>query len=297
MPQFSVIIPLYNKAPFIRQTLQSVLDQTFSDFEVIVINDGSTDHGEAIVRSISDPRITCIATANEGVSNARNRGITMAHAPYITFLDADDLWKPDFLAEMRDTINAFPEESVFAAAIEKSDGKSVVPARYSIDLTKPRQMVDYFEGSMRETAICTSCAVFARKVFDVVGGFDPRLPSGQDTDMWIRIGLKFPVVFVSKILATYVFDPESLSKNSAHLSKKADFSRFDAEAVQHLPLRKFLDYNHFSLALRAKLAGDKITFKTLVRKLRGSTLPLWKTALLHLPVPAIRTLQKLRRLM
>src|SRR5690606_8126065 len=97
MPRFSVIIPLYNKENFVAATIDSVLAQSFSDFELIVVDDGSSDNSGQIVQSYTDKRITYIRTENRGVSSARNLGIEKASADYITFLDADDLWKPDFL--------------------------------------------------------------------------------------------------------------------------------------------------------------------------------------------------------
>lgn len=213
MSFFTIIIPLYNKEKFIENTLKSVLNQSFSDFEVLIINDGSTDKSEEKVLNFKDPRIHYFHKENGGVSAARNFGIEKASSNYITFIDADDYWYPDFLQVMYQNIHHHPELKVFSAAIEIETSKKVIPSHYSIVKTGDCEIVSYFEASFKETAICTSCAVFHKSVFEKTGGFDIHLKSGEDTDMWIRIGLIYPILFSWKILARYIYDPKSLTKN------------------------------------------------------------------------------------
>lgn len=120
MPFFSVIIPLFNKEKFIEATLKSVLNQTFIDFEILIINDGSTDNSATIIEEFDDPRIRYFLKENAGVSSARNDGIKKAQSNYITFIDADDYWYPDFLEEMFKILQNYPQQKVFSAAIEES---------------------------------------------------------------------------------------------------------------------------------------------------------------------------------
>jgi len=114
---------------------------------------------------------------------------------------------------MFEKIKRFPEIKVFSAAIEIETPKSTFPAHYAIEKTGAYEIVNYFTASTKETVICTSCAVFNKTIFEEIGTFDTDIKSGQDTDMWIRIGLKYPVLFSWKILARYVYDEKSLSKN------------------------------------------------------------------------------------
>src|SRR5690606_14567448 len=114
-------------------------------------------------------------------------------------------------------------------------------AHYSIKKTDDYEIVNYFSASTKETVICTSCAVFNNLVFEDVGNFDTQIKSGQDTDMWIRIGLKYPVLFVWKILARYVYDENSLSKNKSFLYTKVDFSKFTQDENTNPELKNFLD--------------------------------------------------------
>ena len=107
MIRFSVIIPLYNKANFVRKTIESILNQTFTGFEIVVVNDGSTDNSLDVVNEISDPRIRIFTKENGGVSVARNFGIEKSQNEYIAFLDADDLWLPDYLETIKNMIEQY----------------------------------------------------------------------------------------------------------------------------------------------------------------------------------------------
>lgn len=290
MPFFSIIIPLYNKENFIENTIQSVLDQTFQNFEIIVVNDGSTDKSEEKLLQFKDERIHYFYKENEGVSITRNYGIAKAKASYITFLDADDYWYPDFLSIMFEKINQFPEQKVFAGAIEIQTSKNIFPASYSIAKTGNFELVNYFKASQKETVICTSCAVFYKSVFEEIGVFDPKIKSGQDTDLWIRIGLIYPVLFVWKILARYVYDENSLSKNSNFLNEKMDFSKFNQLEKTNSDLKYFLDLNRFSLAIKNKLASNKELFNTYYKGIDLDKIGFKKRLLLNLPSFLLRIL-------
>ena len=117
----SVVIPLYNKEKQIERTLRSVFAQTYTDFEIIVVNDGSTDRSAAVVESLNDPRIRLVTQKNAGVSAARNRGIREARGEYIALLDGDDEWKPEFLETMTALTEKYPQCEVFAGNYTQVD--------------------------------------------------------------------------------------------------------------------------------------------------------------------------------
>lgn len=294
MAFFSIVIPLYNKENYIENTLKSVLAQTFTDFEIIIINDGSTDSSEAKVLPFADSRIKYHSRENEGASAARNFGIDTSTSKYITFLDADDYWYPEFLQTMFQNIIAFPDEKVFSAAIETETSKNVFAADYSIEKTAHVQVVDYFPASFKETAICTSCAVFHKSVFDKVGNFDTTIRSGQDTDLWIRIGLVFKVVFDWTILARYVFDAKSLSKNKSYSKTRIRFEKFDEAEKANPDLKKFLDLNRYSIAIKSKINGDLAYFNTLCNEIDLANLSVKKKMLLFAPRFLLRILLRLK---
>jgi glycosyltransferase involved in cell wall biosynthesis len=290
MPFFSVIIPLYNKEKFIEDTMKSILGQTFGDFEILIVNDGSTDNSGEKIQQFTDERIRYFKKENEGASTARNYGIEKATGTYIAFIDADDYWYPDFLQQVFENIGKFPGEKVFSAAIEIEMPGKCIPAEYSIVKTDESQVVDYFEASSKMSVIWTSGAAFHKSVFEKAGNFDTTIRSGQDTDLWIRIGMMYKVVFCPKILARYTHDSESLSKKKQYITKKLNFSKF-AEAEKINPkLRKYLDLNRFSFAIKCKMAGDLANFEAFRNAIDQRNLTNKKRILLQLPGFVLRSL-------
>ena len=297
MPYFSVIIPLYNKERFVVETLKSVLAQSFTDFEVLIINDGSTDLSEEKIFQFKDNRIRYFAQKNQGVSKARNFGIEMASSEYITFIDADDYWYPYFLQEMFLAIAKYPEQKIFAGAIETETSQIAIPAQYSIQKEGDYQIVNYFQASNKTSVLWTSCAVFHKNIFLENGVFDANLKSGQDTDLWIRIGLIYPIVFCWKILARYVYDADSLSKKTKYIPYKLDFSKFSEAEKTNPSLKKFLDLNRFSFAIKSKMNGDENNFERFKNAISYGNLSLKKRILLELPAPVLKSLLELNLLL
>lgn len=296
MPLISVIIPLYNKENFIENTLKSVLSQTFSDFEILVINDGSTDKSEEKVLGFKEAKIRYFSKTNEGVSATRNFGIENAQGEYIAFIDADDIWENDFLENMNNLILSFPNEKVFSGAIKIQIENRVFNAEYSITKESP-QIVDYFDGSHLNGAICTSASVFEKSVFETVGNFDINLKRDEDTDLWIRVGLKFNVVFSWTIGATYTYDPNSLTNISKKIGDKTDFSKYSEIAKTNPKLEKFLDMNRFAFALLSKIAGEKDGFEKFRRQINLKNLNQKQRFLLGLPSWMLRNLYSLKLLL
>jgi glycosyltransferase involved in cell wall biosynthesis len=295
MPFFSVVIPLYNKEDFIQNTLKSVLNQTFQDFEIIIIDDGSTDKSAEKVKEIDNPKINYCRIENQGVSNARNVGIQHSKADYICFLDADDYWYPHFLEQMYKYIQLLPDQKVFAYAIEFQITNKIIPSVYSIDKNGEYQIVNYFESSLRQSVLCSSSIVVEKSVFDKTGLFNVAYQAGEDTDLWIRIGIYFPVVFIWKIGARYVHDKHSLSLNRKKLVSKANFEEYQDLEQENASLKKFLDYNRFSLAIESKVFKEKDSFQRYCKQLDLDNLPLRKKILLYLPSGILRFLIQVKR--
>ena len=290
MPYFSIIIPVYNKETFIQNTLQSVLRQTFSDFEIVIINDGSTDKSESIILSFQDNRIRYFLKENEGVSSARNLGIAKSNGQYICFLDADDYWYPNFLKTFYQYTLKFPEQKVFSVAYEIETSKKTFPAHYSIQKTNDYELVNYFKASQKESVLWTSSSCFHKAIFSTIGTFDPKIKSGQDTDLWIRIGLIHPILFIWNIQARYGYDPKSLSKNQSLLHEKMDFTKFSEQEKNNPELKFFLDLNRFSLAIKSKLQNDKILFSTYYNAIDLKNLSFKKRLLLKMPSKILKAL-------
>lgn len=297
MPRFSIIIPLYNKEKYIQNTLKSVLNQTFQDFEIIIVNDGSTDQSVALVNEINDARIQLIHQENQGVSVARNIGMENAHANYICYLDADDFWYPHFLQTFNDLIEKYSDYEVFSAAFEVETKWNTFASLYSIDVSKTDLVVNFFDASKKECVIWTSCAVFKKSVFEHVGNFDTTIKIAQDTDLWIRIGMHYPIVFTWNILAIYKHDAESLSKKTDDLTHRLNFKKFEEAEKSNQKLKAYLDLNRYFAALHSKLNGNYQNYKSLVQQIQLRNLPLRKRMLLKTPAFILQNLVKLQQLL
>lgn len=202
---FSVIIPLYNKAPYVAKAIESVLGQTYRDFEVIVIDDGSTDQSLEVAKTFENKSITIISQPNSGVSTARNNGVKLAKHPYICFLDADDWWHPTFLEEMKRLITDFPDAGIYGSGyyIVKNGQERIAPI--GVPQGFERGIIDYCEVYAKTLCMpLTSISVVIPKhIFDEEKGFKSQLKFGEDFDLWIRIALKHKVILVNKPLAYY----------------------------------------------------------------------------------------------
>lgn len=199
MPAISVIIPLYNKENEVSRAIKSVLSQTFVDFEVIVVNDGSTDKGPDIVKSISDPRIRIIDQPNAGVSAARNRGIFEAQAGLIAFLDADDEWEPDFLETIMRLRDKFPSCEVFATNYSfhrANDYRRRTIIRGLPLGFKEGILTDYFKiAAQSDPPLCSSAVVVTIKAIEAVGGFPIGVIAGEDLLTWARLAVKYVIAY------------------------------------------------------------------------------------------------------
>ncbi|PKO09628.1 MAG: hypothetical protein CVU40_10060 [Chloroflexi bacterium HGW-Chloroflexi-2] len=209
---FSVIIPLYNKEKHIKRAIWSVLSQTYPTFELIIVNDGSTDESLTRVLEIQDDRIRIINQVNQGVSAARNRGASEAQYDYVAFLDADDEWLPEFLENMTYLIKKFPEAGLCGSShyrVEKNL-KLTVSALYSeIPLGWTGVFESYFDQIGSILPYNSSSVCIPRKNFLEVGGFKESVSYWEDTDLWMRLALKFPIGFVNKPLSIYHLNAEN----------------------------------------------------------------------------------------
>lgn len=226
--EFSVVIPLYNKASHIRRTIDSVLAQSVKDFELIIVNDGSTDDSEKIVKQYHDPRIRLISQFNAGVSTARNRGIKKANYPYIAFLDADDVWDNDFLENIEKLIIDFPGADVYATGIRISRaGKKLEVYKSTIIPSHPWQgiMKNFFECLAADFYPISSSSVCVKKeLLEKLNGFDENLKIGEDIDMWTRLFLVADIAFTTQPSAIYHRGTENPSHMQVdYIKKEHDF--------------------------------------------------------------------------
>lgn len=217
----SVIIPLYNKEKSIRATLQSVCAQTYTDFEVIVVDDGSTDGGGGIADHFQDSRVRVIHKKNAGVCSARNRGIQESKGEFIALLDGDDQWDAEYLQEQVRMIKDFPKAAMWGINFaEMSEGKLFRELQTGLPKNFRGYVDHYFQMPGRISDLfCSSSVVIRRDVFDKVGYFDESLKYSEDIDMWYRIISNYPVAFFDKYLVRYLYDAENRAMKRKRLLK------------------------------------------------------------------------------
>lgn len=202
--KFSVVIPLYNKENSIEATLNSVLAQTWDDYEVLVVNDGSTDHSLAAAERVQSEKIHIISQPNQGVSVARNTGILSAEGEYICFLDADDLWYPDYLETIAGLTEQFSESNLFVTAyrILLPEGK----VRFSTQLEPETGCLPSYWLTLENAYdfVWTSAATVRKRALVDAGLFRPGEKVGQDLDMWARVAARNPLVaYSAKVCVDY----------------------------------------------------------------------------------------------
>lgn len=213
--RFSVIIPLYNKAPYVAKAIGSVLAQTFADYELIVVDDGSKDNSADIAAQAIEGRSNCrlIRQNNAGVSTARNNGVAASQGDYLCFLDADDWWEPTFLEEMAKLIVEFPEAGIYGTnytIVNETKCKTRI-SPIGVEAGFEKGYINYCQTYAKTLAmpLWTGAVCIPRSVYETEGGFNPQLKMGEDFDLWIRIALSHQVAFLNKPLAFYNQDVEA----------------------------------------------------------------------------------------
>lgn len=216
--KFSVVIPLYNKAPYIKRAIDSVLNQTYQDFEIIVVDDGSTDGGGDIVASYTDPRIRLIRQENAGVSAARNRGIKEAHYNFIAFLDADDEWLCNHLETIYMLIQKYPNCSAYGTAyVMNSSGKiqfKSLVKKYPIGWDGVINIELYIDLSKIHPFIYSSTICVDKSYFYLAGMFKVGVNHSEDLAAWLKLCLLSPIGYNNKVTAIYHTDTDNRLCNS-----------------------------------------------------------------------------------
>lgn len=216
---FSVVIPLYNKQNVIVKTLQSVMLQTYENYEIIVIDDGSTDDSFSVAKQFLEADLNVesrvIHKENAGVSSARNRGILEAKYDYVALLDGDDLWEENYLEEQVKLIQDFSKAKMWGVNYAETYlGKMIRKVPTGLQ-EKYRGYIDnYFQIEGRVSDLFNSSAIVIKKdVFEQIEGFDERIRYAEDNDMWFRIIATNKVVFYDEYLVKYQQDTENRAMN------------------------------------------------------------------------------------
>jgi glycosyltransferase involved in cell wall biosynthesis len=210
VPRISVIIPTYNRQSLVLQAIETVLAQTFQDFEVIVVDDGSTDATEQCLEQFKG-KIVYLKTANRGVAAARNSGIRLAGGEFICFLDSDDVWEPSKLQAQIEFADANPQYALIATEVRALDvsQKLAGGGKAAIYQIKNGMVAD---SLLFGNWIFTSSVMVRRSALDITGWFDEDVGQfGEDWLLWMKIAVRFPIYFIPDVLSFYRFQEDSLS--------------------------------------------------------------------------------------
>jgi len=239
MPKISVIIPVYNAMAYLPETITTVLEQTYTDFEVVIVNDGSTDKIEEWIVQVSDPRIKLVSQANLGVSEARNNGIRKSQGEYLAFLDADDLWESTKLAKQVQVLDCHPKVGLVYTWVAYIDEQGNSTGR----VVRNQQEEDVWQELTKLNLIeCGSVAMVRRQCFEECGVFDSDFVGNflEDWDMWLRIARTYPFKVVKEPLVYYRQIASSASRNWEAMAKSYQLvieKTFANATWQELPLR------------------------------------------------------------
>jgi glycosyltransferase involved in cell wall biosynthesis len=218
-PSVSIVIPLYNKGRYIERALKSIMTQTVQDFEVVVVDDGSTDDGAQRVREFDDPRIRLVQQENQGVSAARNRGIRETQSDLVAFLDADDEWLPIFLEIVLRLRERYPEAGLFSTyrVDRKPDGIEVKPPLPNVPPPPWEGLLpSYFlAATLSQQPVCSSATVIPKHILGEIGGFPSTVRIGEDLITWFKIALRYPIAFTWEVGAVYHMEAENRTSKEA----------------------------------------------------------------------------------
>ena len=216
---YSVIIPLYNKSNYIKKAVNSVLTQSFEKFELIVVDDASTDDSLGKISEIKDERIKIVLQENHGVSAARNNGVKHSKNPFIAFLDADDWWDKKYLEEMKNLIEDFPDAGLYSSRFWIVKNNKINDSKVDLDKSFKKGYINYCSiyNKTFSQLINSSSVVIKKNVFYDVGGFSESIKKGEDLHLWVKISLGYKIAYLNKNLSFYNQDSAPEFRGSKNL--------------------------------------------------------------------------------
>ncbi len=295
--KFSIIIPLYNKEDYVLDTLNSIFQQTFSNYEIIVVNDASTDNSLQLVKELNDRRIQIVENKeNLGLSATRNAGISHAKNNYIAFLDADDCWHTTFLERIASLIEEFPDEGVFATFYEENfNGKRLSPKIKIPDHKKGTSFLvtNFFELNMGRLILTQSCLAAKKEVLENINGYDPNITFAEDIDFYIRCFSKHNLAYhyetchtQNTTVTSSLTQSSTLDKTYPDLTKKLGLS---------LEIDKFIYFYMYCFCQRLKLEKRPDDAQKLHKQIKKKHLNYFQVLLLYLPQSLYYVVVKLKK--
>lgn len=285
----SVVIPLYNKEKYILETLESVLSQTYEDFEVIIVDDGSMDSSLELAKSVNDSRIKIVKhLKNKGLSAARNTGIIKSKRTVISLLDADDKWEPTYLKEVVKLFEDFPKASLYGVGYQEvygvNDKRNI---KISINKTQRNQrfyITDFFMSNLGMPIVCPSSFSFKKDIFKSIETFDESIDFAEDVDFYIRSNLMFQMAYSYRALVSVNMNVQGqMTSQPLGIKKLPDLQSFENENSNNLSLLKYLNFKRYMFAMKYKWNSNKKGLNFMLNSLDKTQLTLKQRVLICLP--------------
>lgn len=295
MPFFTVIIPLYNKEKYISEAIESILNQTFTDFEVLIINDCSTDKSVEIASKFVSEKVQIIHhEKNRGLAATRNTGIKKANSNYVTFLDADDLWKPHFLEKIYNLIQNFPDARIFGTNYEEIWDKTIKNPHNNSD-SLPENFVGYvnfFKINIKQGLYNHGSVCLHKEVYENVGFYNENIQLSQDLDFNIRANYHYKLAYDNSVQMSYFMQTDNQLTRSSIVNKTIpDYDLYEDWAKNNSDLKKYLDFERYVLGKRLKKNNDS-RWKKMIANIDSNNLNWKQNLLLRLPSSALNAVDK-----
>lgn len=297
MPFFSIVIPLYNKANFILATLKSVSDQTFENYEIIVINDGSTDESLSKIEALKLPKLSIHTQENKGLSAARNRGVTLARGQYVALLDADDIWKPTYLKSMFKLIENYPNHQIFGCNYKESRNGRLMDIHTSFE-AQPNQesyvLDDFFSANYKQFIVDQSSLIFDCN-FIKTHTFNEHIDVSEDVDYYLNYFASEQIIFLNRSLMIKTYDDnDQLSSSKISKKRVPDLEHYKTRYSSNTSIQKYIDIQLYKLAIKYTYENNKSKRQKCITQINPLRLSMKQRLLLKSPKWIMVGLRKLK---
>lgn len=299
--RFSVIVPLYNKEQSVSSSIESILGQTYQDFELIIVDDGSTDESLAAVKKYDDDRIKIESQVNQGVSVARNRGAELAQSDYLAFIDADDMWHPSYLHVIAQMMELKPGSECYGTAWAAWSQNDEIPKQEHVFDAGEVRFADFLSESLDDVIVHIGSLVISRAAFMAVGGFPAGVKFFEDQDLNSKLAVRAPFVFYKTPMMYYVRDAENRACSIRSVQEMPPFftecegmmQQNHGRGTQEWHLKEFMVSRYLNeVSLACQTSGERLRALKLLwvcRKTRASQVRFWKSAVYMLLPPRLIT--------
>jgi glycosyltransferase involved in cell wall biosynthesis len=286
MPFISVVIPLYNKEQYIENTLQSVLSQTFIDYEIIIVNDGSSDNSLSLISKYNLENLTIINQKNSGLSASRNKGFASAKGSVIAFLDADDIWYPDFLKTIKSLHDEFPEANIFGTSYFEKRAANKLNINVNIeDKLKNKSFIieDFFKANTKQFIPCQSSVALKKKAFTTVP-YNENITYHEDVDFYLKYCADFKIAIKYQPLVDVNFLVNGqMSKSNISKKQTPDLNLYQAQYAHNKSIIKYIDLQRYKYFINFKLHKEINLKNKIIEEINFDHLTITQKIMIKIP--------------